>query len=304
MMREHDQTLEIRRVREDEMPLAIRLADSVFRDYDPDKKSFARSHPQLFAPGLCQSFAAFLDGKPVSFVGLVPSVVRIGRARLRCCSIGGVCTHPDYRGKGYAGLVLQRVLDHIDRSGASLLLVSGNRSLYKRANCFEFGTFRNYSIDRERAAGLAQRGVTDVAIREAEAADWFGLLEAAETRLNAFDQSLWDLALMIEAEPAGAPMKQYHKVLVAERDGVIRAFAVIGVPYRNSATVPRTFEWAGEASLVALLLAEALQRYNIGELMVPVAWHDAEMRELLEQAGIRSAAAKNVGTIRIVRPER
>ncbi|MCZ8516083.1 GNAT family N-acetyltransferase [Paenibacillus filicis] len=304
--REHaDQVPEIRRVREEDMPLAVRLADSVFRDYDPDKKSFAKSHPLLFAPGLCQSFAAFIDGRPVSFVGLVPSIVRIGSARIHCCSIGGVCTHPDYRGRGYAGLILQRVMDHIDRAGASLLLVSGNRTLYQRANCFEFGSFRNYTLDCEQSAQLmAQNLATGITIREADAADWFGLRNAAATRLNAFEQSLWDLALLIEAEPAGSPMKQHHKVLAAERDGAIRGFAVIGVPYANAAVVPRAFEWAGEAPLVACLFAEALQRYNMSELTVPVAWHEAQLSDLLARAGIRSAEGNNVGTIHIVRPER
>jgi GNAT superfamily N-acetyltransferase len=300
-----DQSPEIRRVRQDEMPLAVRLADSVFRDYDPDKRSFAKSHPQLFAPGLCQSFAAFIDGRPVSFVGLVPSIVRIGSAQIHCCSIGGVCTHPDYRGRGYAGIILQRVLDHIDRAGASLLLVSGNRSLYKRANCFEFGSFRSYTLDHERSARLtAQHRASGVTIREADAVDWFGLRNAAATRLNAFEQSLWDLALLIEAEPAGSAIKLHHKVLAAEQDGAIRAFVVIGVPYANTATVPRAFEWAGEAPLVACLFAEALQRYNISELTVPVAWHEAKMSDLLACAGIRWTAAKNVGTIHIVRQER
>jgi GNAT superfamily N-acetyltransferase len=302
-----EQAVVIRRMHPSEMPLAVRLADSVFRNHDPDKKSFGKSHPQLFAPALSQSFAAFIDGKPapVSFVGLVPSVIRIGAAKINCFSIGGVCTDPEYRGRGYAGQVLEKVYEHIDLADGALVLISGDRSIYTRTNCFHFGSLRHYRIDADAASRIsAQTQSPDVKLREFKATDWFGLAEMAASRDCAFEQGLWDLALLLEAEPVGAIVKQHHKVLVAEEDGRITAFAVIGIPYHNTKFDHRVFEWGGKASLVASLLAEAVHRYGVSVLIMQVPWHEKKLIELLDRQAEYKSTSPNGGTIRIVRPER
>jgi GNAT superfamily N-acetyltransferase len=79
-------------------------------------------------------------------MGLVPGLIRVGLACLRLYSFGSVCSHPDHRGKGYAGLLLEQALNHIDRADASLLLVSEDRSLYRRAGCLPFGSVKRYEI--------------------------------------------------------------------------------------------------------------------------------------------------------------
>ena len=47
-------------------------------------------------------------------------------------SLGSVCTHPDYRGRGLAGSLLAHVENELRAQGVDLLYVSGGRSLYLR----------------------------------------------------------------------------------------------------------------------------------------------------------------------------
>jgi GNAT superfamily N-acetyltransferase len=295
--------MEIRHLHPDEMAEAIALTNLVFRSGDPEKKSFAESHPLVFSPALNQSFGGFLDGKLVSFIGVVPSVVRIGPARVTCLSIGGVCTHPEYRGQGFADRLLQAVLAHAEQAGAALLLVSGDRSLYARANCFPYGSFRRYTVDRRLADSIIRRGGrNDPPIREYAPADLLKLQAVAAERFCAFQQSVWDLALLIRAESMGTVTKHAYRVLVAEQDKTFAGFAVIGVPYPQTAGEPFVCEWAGDGRTAASLFAHAVVRYKLDRLSVHAAPHEQALAQAL--APTEPECVRNGGTIRVVSPER
>ncbi len=120
-----------RLLRNNEYDKAITLADQVFRD--AEHSSMGNAFPYVFSPELGQSFGVFINGELVSFIGLVPSVLHIGGADISAYSIGAVCTHSDYRKKGYASQLLHKVFEHINKAEASILFVSGTLPLYIKA---------------------------------------------------------------------------------------------------------------------------------------------------------------------------
>ncbi len=91
------------------------------------------------------SYVIARDGKPVSHIRVVYNVLSLNGCRLKIASIGGVCTHPDYRGQGIASTLLDHCVQVAADAGASLLLISGERGLYRRAgvaglgSCFDPG---------------------------------------------------------------------------------------------------------------------------------------------------------------------
>src|SRR5690606_27603145 len=129
--------VQVRRLLPGDIPAAVRLADHVFRD--SEQTSMITAFPYSFSTALSQSFGAFVDGVLVSMMGLVPAVIRMGPATVNTFLLGQVCTHETARGKGFASSVMQAVLSHIDQSNASIMLVSGSRSMYERANCLRYG---------------------------------------------------------------------------------------------------------------------------------------------------------------------
>ncbi|MGX9707467.1 GNAT family N-acetyltransferase [Laceyella tengchongensis] len=295
--------VDVRLLHADELKTAVRLSDETFRT--SSQPSMAQAFPHVFSSSLGQSYGAFADGRLVSFVGLVPSVVRIGRARLNVYSIGSVCTHPDYRGKGIAGLILRRILAHIDEAEASLLLVSGYGPLYERIDCFRFGTVTRFMIGSDSASEIVRNASADadVHLRELGPTDWFKVTELARKREVRFEQSVWDIATLMEAEANASCMNLRHRVLIAEEEGQVKAFAVVAVPADEGAATPAlAIEWAGEPRLVALALAHAVKRYRLGRLDAPVLWHEAELAQALAPA--EHGAEQNLGTVRIVHPER
>ncbi|WP_158302150.1 GNAT family N-acetyltransferase [Paenibacillus mesophilus] len=295
---------EIRLLRPDEFRAAAALADLVFRD--ADHKSMGDAYPNAFSPSLLQSYGAFVDGAIVSFVGFVPSVIWIGDAHLNVYSIGAVCTHPDHRGKGYAGAILELIREHSRQAGVPIILVSGNRGMYERFGCRTFGNTASYLLDGEAMAKLANApAAREAVLRPFAPTDWFAVRRLAGQRAVRFEQSLWDLASMIRAEPTASNSKLIHRVWVAERGGEAAAFAVIAVP--NGRIAPRgnpmLIEWAGDPVLAAALAARGAGEARAEKLRAVVPRHESEFAGVLEQAGCAGAPGKQSGTIAVVDPE-
>ncbi|WP_409342744.1 GNAT family N-acetyltransferase [Paenibacillus sp. MBLB4367] len=290
---------DIRQLHADEMSDAVRLADFVFRDQE--HISMGEAFPLVFSPSLGQSFGAFEDGKLVAFVGIVPWTIHAGPAQLNIYSLGAVCTHPDYRGKGYAGKILELVKRHVRKAGASLLLVSGDRSLYTRTHCYHYGSFNRYSLKPEHAAAIAAQSA-GYSIRELASSDWFTLHELAASRTVRYEQSVSELALLIHAQAVASCYKQEHRTLIAEKDGKAIAFAVVAAPGKfKPLGDPQLIEWAGDAHAAAAIFAEAMTRYSLQQLDIAVSWQDAALQQALLDAPYQ--AGRNNGTVFVTDPQ-
>jgi predicted N-acetyltransferase YhbS len=288
----------VRMLKKDEMIEAVHLSDATFRD--AEQPSMAGAFPFMFSDGALHiSFGGFEDGKLVSFMGLVPWIIRIGEARLRVFSLGSVCTHPDARGKGIASEVLSEVYEYIRQAGASLLLVSGYRTLYTRTGCAPFGRTRRYSIHASSVEGiLANEGSSSLqVIREIDPADIYGLHEIASSRSVRYEYGVSELASLIKAEALASCMKMKQRVLVEESEGKVTAFAVIGLP-----TDPErhglVLEQAGDPKVIVRLAGHAVKRFGLKGLDIPVPWHETEMHARL--INMKSSEEDHLGTIRIV----
>lgn len=349
--------IELRLVRPEERAEAAELADMVFQRQG--QPSMGDAFPMIFSSALGQSFGAFDQGKLVSFIGLVPAGLRTGASALNVYSMGCVCTHPEHQGKGYASQLLNQVLAHADRSGASLLLVSGGRSLYERAHCYPFGAVEHFTLHAhqvparlaptdgqtwtgsdvspdgrtpshvrvpldgptstgsqatsDRHTLSADRATLDegtspnrsalpdgLIIRKNKASDWFSLQRLASERICRYEQSIWDLALLIEAEALASCYHMQHEVYVAERSGRMLAFAVVAVPGENSRQQAMVLEWAGQADAMYALLCGVIRELALPELTITVSWHEKDLRKQLIEAGLNGKPDRNGGTAKIV----
>lgn len=294
--------MDIRTLTGGDMKEAILLVDQTFRN--DDRPSLALSSPKVFSGSLGQAIGGYEGGRLVSFAGLVPSIIRVGEARLQVFSYGAVCTHPDFRGRGYASLLLDYAKRHVDKAGASILLVSGTRSLYTDAGCHPFGAFRRHTVSADRTEALAPRLSPGVQCRLADAADWFRLQELSASRSVHYEQSVWDLADLHAAAAVTSMQRMEQTTLIAERDGKAVAFCVLallrdGTDYgaRNSYVL----EWAGRAEDVCAIVLHALANGLADRLDITVGWQEEEMERLLAGAGT-SADECNSGTVHIVNP--
>ncbi|MFC5528097.1 GNAT family N-acetyltransferase [Cohnella yongneupensis] len=290
---------DVRMLTKSEMKEAISLADATFRD--AEQPSMAGAFPFIFSDCSMQvSFAAFENGQLVSFMGLVPWIVRIGDARLRVFSLGSVCTHPDARGRGTATEVLRAVYDYIRRAGASLLLVSGYRKLYTRSGCAPFGRVRRYAWDEEAANRvLSVEGGPSSRMREMEHADLFALYEIASARCVRYDLGVNELATLLKAEALASCMKVKHRIMVFEEEGIVKAFAVFGVAadFSRRGVV---LEYGGDPDKVMRLVGQAIRSFPVAGVDFPVPWYETELQDQLALAGLPYSEEDHLGTINIV----
>jgi len=176
--------------------------------------------------------------------------------------------------------------------------------LYSRTGCFSYGAVKECKLDAPSVAAVARTiGRTKPFLtRQFQPTDWFRNRAVYLTKPVGFERSLWDWALLLEAEPTGTISKLHHKVLVAEQeDGSLLAFTVVAVPYSDTSSFPVVIEWAGDAPAVISLIMEALERYALTELTMRIPWQEQELIRLLA-ADI--PFTPNNGTIRIMDSKR
>lgn len=245
------------------------------------------------------SYGAFEeDGRLVSFMGLVPWTIRIGAAELSVLSLGSVCTEPSARGKGYASDILTEVYAFARDSGASLLLVSGDRSLYTRSGCAPFGRVLRYRMNGVHGETLLAGASSEGGIvRELRPDDLFALQATAASRSVQYRLGINELAMLLKAEAFASIMKMTHRVIVRESEGRLTGFAVIGVkgePEPHGTVI----EQGGDPAAVAGLFGEAMRRFGLRTLDVPVPWQESELIAKLD--GIPASTENHPGTLRII----
>jgi hypothetical protein len=108
-----------------------------------------------------------VDGKPVSHIRIIYNHLSIYGARIKTASLGGVCTDPEFRGRGIATRLLDSCIDEATRAGAKLLIISGDRGLYLRAQAaiagpvWETRIVRREHGDSEQALTVRAAGPDD-----------------------------------------------------------------------------------------------------------------------------------------------
>lgn len=294
--------MDIRAMNKYDLKEAAALANRVFRE--PGHSSMADAFPSIFSGAYHSSLGLYLDGKLVAFMGLVPHLLRIGKAAVPMFALGSVCTDPEHQGKGYAGLLLARVFTHMEASEASLLYVSGAGKLYARNGCKPFGSTRRYRL-HVGMAFLDTALSTDegIQIREGGESDRFAIHSLHMESDVRYERSLFETGVLIQAEAIAGIYKLEHRALVAVRNDRIIAYTVLAVKGSlNTAAVPFLVEGAGEAGAVEQLLLYALRTGLAEELDVTVPWQEHALREVLDRYPY--ADVPQSGTIRIVNPER
>lgn len=294
---------EIRIIGREERDEAVRLSNRTFRS--PEQSSMGAAFPQVFSPELGQSYGVFEDGRLAAFMGLVPTVVKLGSASVHAMQLGSVCTAEEYRGRNYASSLLERVIAHADRAGAALLLVSGGRGLYRRAGCHPYGRSDLFELT---PASIGEGGVCPdgASCRELAAEDWFHLHRLASARRVRHDASLAELAVLLEAKAWASILGLSHRVVLAERGGLPLAFAVIGVPQdpADREKPARLIEWGGDPEAASMLIAESVGRFGLARLTVPLPWHDRELAAALRPLSEEVKPETDRHTVKILNPER
>lgn len=284
--------MDIRIVKADEIDQAIHLADQTFRG--ADHTSMGEAFPQVFSKNIIHSFGAFDGDTLVSFMGLVPSHIKVGGAVLNVFSIGAVCTHENYRKRGISSAILKGVYQYIDQAGASLLLISGDRGLYTRNHCYHFGRTYQYAIQQSNV----HKGHYEGVIRQQQANDTFQIDEMRTKENVRFQSSLWEWSVLLESSGYTSIFNMQQACFIAEREGIIEGYVVIGLPNgKGSKQEAVVTECGGPPHIVHDILVHILVEKLAETIEIKIPWHERCHEQFSEYP---SKEMNNSGTIYLV----
>ncbi len=152
----------------------IRLAAADFEEamdllnyafsYNHGGHDFPTLLPKIYRPTdelMGCNYAIRRDGRLVAAVGVFPVTWHVGGAALRVATIGGVSTHPRYRGRGLMSTLMRHCVEEIRAAGYPLSWLSGMRRRYRHFGYEQCGNELLFTLKRDdlQAAGIDGTGI-------------------------------------------------------------------------------------------------------------------------------------------------
>jgi GNAT superfamily N-acetyltransferase len=274
-------------------------------------------------------------GVPVSQIGIYHSQVNLYGCPLRIASIGGVCTHPDYRGLGLATRLLETCVHKLVAEGARLMLVSGARNLYTRLGCVAAQDFEAIVLKPTFPKGATDSQLAYSPASPATFGKVFSLRPA-----TAADASLCARLYQLEAVHFVRRVEEFAEHFsrleefpraedwIIEMQGQPVAYVFLGVPWEllffptfpkgaiepipnadsqpaySPAYSPATFgkvgvrevvEYAGSRTALVAGLAQAVVQSKLAELRLLIPRQDLDLLQLLRAQGLTGDPTPLIG---------
>jgi GNAT superfamily N-acetyltransferase len=278
--------------RENELAAVAELSRSIFFEDETSYWEALRSWPMFLRPNLRQDILTmFKDGQPVSTIGRLERDILVHGHRLRMGFIGGVCTHPDHRGKGLASTILDAMMAQFHQDNVDFVYISGTRRLYFGAGANHAAIEKRFVIDKSfRADDLG------VQIHAANLQDIDMLVALAERESVRFIRPRSDFELVMENEHCGGrPCKFYF----IELRGIPVGYLLLRGKIDSNEDI-KLIEFVGDRLCILSALEKIVQRISDDaslEINIP---HGDLLIELLSNAGAQGKLAKTGGTMKVI----
>jgi GNAT superfamily N-acetyltransferase len=268
-------------VRREELAASDRLAQICFGGLDLNAPE--EEPPASFTPprrgGL---YVITHQGVPVSQIYIFHFRVKLYDGLLRVGSIGGVCTHPDYREQRLAGRLLEHCTAALAKEGARLMLISGGRGLYTRAGCVPTGNYMAFTIQ----PGNTPHSSSDLTIRLATSVD-----AALCSRLYHTEPVHFIRPPAKFADRFTHSYGYVHsEAWIIERAHQPAAYLLLGIPWdyldQPGAGIRHVREYAGSRTALVGALGQIMTQTKLKEIHWPVTWQDLDTLQLLQEMGL------------------
>lgn len=239
------------------------------------------------------------DQGPVAHVGVCIRPAVILGARIKVANIGAVCTDPDHRGRGLASALMADARRHARESGASLMLISGGRGLYRRLGYVTAGRFDRYQLQAAQLHGPGTPGVELTDYREEDLPGVAALQQAEPVR---FVRPASDWRRLLAA---GVLMCDPSDLLVIRQGGQSVAYVGVQRPCPGNSRTEgnaRIAEMAGSRSAIIAALPALLDRYEAPVVNLWVQRMDVEMSTQARCRGWTPQPKTFPGTVGVIDP--
>ena len=285
-----------RGVRPEEIESLHSLTDRVFRPEAVNPPVMAKQYPQLFNADNYDNLRVCVeDGICVSHVGLKAQDAYLFGCRIRTACIGGVCTHPDFRKLGLATLCCDDAWRKAYEEGVDVMIVSGDRNLYRLRGCLRIGDDRVFSVTPETippALAELSKTVTLTPLTEEELPLIMECYRAEAVRFQRYPS---DYRYLMQSRWA---MNSPLDLWVIRERGEFRGYIFAKNPRGQSES--NLVEFAGDRHAILAALPELMRRYSLTNLHFQVQRHDRQLRSLCEANGWEGTPRSASGTVALV----
>lgn len=288
-----------RAARADELDSVIAHANRVFRR-GRQGGDMGREFPTLFCPDRLEQLRIFArDGQCVSLIGAVVSDVVLLGCSLKVVCIGAVSTDEAHRGHGLAGRALDDAVRFAVGRGASIMLISGRRSLYVRRGAHSVGRRCVYRIAADRLPPTdGELEVSEVTAETAAAA--LRLFEAEPIRFRRDEREY--VCLLACGAVMNRPGRTWLAGAADEPLAVLSANPPRDEPDESKALHVR--ECAGDRATVAAAAAKLARERNAAGVEIDAYTTDIALRRIGRDLGGECETASMSCTLKLLDAER
>ncbi|MGQ9514885.1 MAG: GNAT family N-acetyltransferase [Thermoproteota archaeon] len=284
-----------RELKKDELRSAAELANYIFRHDSPYRME--DEFPLLFSYKNLENMRVFVDeGKVVSLVGMSINDAVIMGCKIRSACIGSVCTHPEYRNRGLATILLEDATRKAVQKGASLMLISGNRGLYRRLGCVDAGIYKWYAINKSQVNTL----VGDLTLRKYKEDDISDIVKLHQLEPIRFIRTYDHFKILLGAKRLCDEISETYVVM---QDNHIVAYFSIQLP--KSKDLPLTIlELAGSRASIVKILRNLMKEVGTETAIIRAPSADVELEHLMISIGAKRSTGGFMGTVKLIDIER
>ena len=280
-----------RPVKPEEFGELIKLVDRVFQNGDPIMES---AYPAMFSRRNWENLLVIRqDDRLVSHLGIVFSDAWLHNCRVTTASIGSVCTAPEYERRGLASLLLQAAFEKCTEQNAQLVIVSGDRGLYRRSGCFPAGTVTKYEITRDTVDRLEAKGVALSPFNRGTAPTMSRLYRLERA---CFHRPAYDFRMFVQS---GMAMMYKVKTMVVKKSREPAACLTLALPGDNDLDRAVIVESFGNRESLVQSLPLLFEQYSPPAIEWAVTGWDGELANLLGALGLQPKVEPFPGTFRI-----
>lgn len=241
------------------------------------------------------------DGKPVSVINYIINEIDINGCIIKAASIGAVCTHEDYRCRGYSNVILKDSLEKMRKEGVDFLYVSGDISLYTKNNIHITGKMVEFNIDKNYVDEHKEIKTDEYEVKECSQEDiplLYAFHEAEAVKFIRDKQRFYDLAGRV---PGVSVFNNTSKIFRIEGNGQIQGYFICGIfKKENGGYKAEVIEYAGKRKAILAGIIKTMAQLNTAGISGYVTWFDNDMLRALEEYEIKMEASNYPGTMRII----
>lgn len=244
------------------------------------------------------------SGQTVSRVGLWERDVYVYGCKFRVGCIGGVWTKEEYRRRGYATRLLESAIKRTWEDGGDILLVSGDRGLYRRLYCVAAAPYYLFKLSRADVENFPRGIVEPRGYRDGDLLDLAEIYQMEPVRYhrtiehfeNDMDKRYW-----WPLWPGWFYVKSNTYIIYCNSQSLAYVTVQPFIQKDLKGKTAAICEYAGSRSVIIEAIPWIFQKYGIEKLLLWVSPFDLEFKYLLRNMGLKPEFEDLPGhTIRMV----